>query len=318
MELRHLRYFAAVARHLNYTQASRHLHVAQPAISQAILDLEDELGVKLLSRNKRHVRLTTAGTTFFREAGTILSHADASKRLAQRAARGEVGRIAIAFMGSAASPFLPRIIRAYRQQCPDVELHLQEMTPEQQLDALESSAIDVGFSRPLGVETRVWLEDELIYTDRLALALPKEHRLAARGLVNLRDVAGENFVQFHRRGSLYLFDACVALCKQAGFAPHIVHETNLMATVLTLVESGVGVSLVPACVRYLHPQGCRLHAVTPASPKIELRMVWRREADSPALAGFRDLILRHRSGIQKQMDPRAISFPTPGNRSVSS
>jgi DNA-binding transcriptional LysR family regulator len=315
MELRHLRYFAAVARHLNYTQASRHLHVTQPAISETILDLEAELGVKLFSRNKRSVQLTAAGTVFFREAGAILSRADASTRLAQRAARGEVGRVAIAFLGSAAGPFLPRVIRAYRQQYPHVELQLREMTPEQQLEALASNAIDVGFSRPLGAETRDWLDGQLIYTDRLVLALPKEHRLAAWTQANLRDVAGEQFVQFHRRGSPYLFDACMALCKRAGFIPRIVNETDLMATVLTLVGAGVGLSLVPACVRHLHPQECRLCAVAPTSSKIELRMVWRRDAHSPALATFRETILRHRPDIQEQMEPRTriISKPGAGN-----
>src|SRR5438046_1266520 len=103
MELRHLRYFAAVAQHLNYTQAARHLHVAQPAISQTILDLEDELGVKLLLRNKRRVRLSVAGTVFLRKISEILRRADEAKRMAQRAARGEIGRVAIGFMVSAAS-----------------------------------------------------------------------------------------------------------------------------------------------------------------------------------------------------------------------
>jgi DNA-binding transcriptional LysR family regulator len=308
MELRHLRCFAAVAEHLNYTQASRHLHVAQPAISRTILDLEAELGVKLFSRNKRHVELTAAGTVFSREAGAILAQVELAKWQAQRAARGETGRIAIAFMGSAAAPFLPQIIRAYRHQYPDVELHLREMTPEQQLEAFEAGTVDVGFSRPLGAEHDDWLAGELIYTDRLVLALPREHRLAGRRKVNLREAAGEPFVQFHRRGSPYLFDACVGLCNRAGFTPRIVSETNLMATVLTLVASGTGVSLVPACVRYLHNQACRLFTVTPASPKVEVRMIWRRGVSSPALVAFQKIILCHRAAIQKQMEPRSLSF----------
>ncbi|SRR6266542_792209 len=164
MELRHFRYFAAVAQHLNYTRASRHLHVAQPAISQTILDLEDELGVKLLWRTKRSVQLTAAGTAFLREITQILGQADQAKRAALRAARGETGRVAIGFMGSAAGPFLPRVIRAYRQRYPEVELALWEMTPEQQLPALESGGIDVGFSRPFPKETRDWLDGTLIYT----------------------------------------------------------------------------------------------------------------------------------------------------------
>jgi DNA-binding transcriptional LysR family regulator len=302
VELRHLRYFVTVAELLNFTKASQRLRVAQPALSRQIRDLEDELGVKLLSRTKRSVQLTAAGAVFLREVSDILRHADEAKRLAQRAARGEIGRVAIGFMGSAAGPFLPRVIRAYLQRNRAVELHLVEMTPEQQLPALESGAIDIGFSRPFPKETRDWLDSELIYTDRLVLALPRDHPLAARPQVNLRDVADESFVQFHRRGAPNLFDSCVALCRRARFTPRIVYEANLMATALTLVESGLGASLVPACVRYLHHQECRLRPVRPASPRIELRMAWRRDSDSPAIAAFREVVLRHRTDIQGQME----------------
>src|SRR5262245_25707008 len=127
MELRHLRYFAAVASLLSYTQASRRLRVAQPAISQTILDLEDELGVKLLWRTRRTVQLTAAGTAFLAEADEILQRADAAARTAQRAGRGEIGRIEVAFLSPAAEPFLPRVIRTYLQCYPEVELHLNEM-----------------------------------------------------------------------------------------------------------------------------------------------------------------------------------------------
>lgn len=302
MELRHLRYFAAVAEHLSYTEASRRLHVAQPAISQTILDLEGELGVKLLLRTRRSVQLTSAGAAFLREGAEILRRADEAKRMAQRAARGEIGRVTVGFMVSAASPFLPRVIRAYRQRYPDVELGLSEMAPEEQLSALRSGGIDVGFSSPFPKETSEWLEGKSLYTEQLLLALPKEHRLAGRKRVSLRDLAGENFVQFHRSGAPNLFDACVALCARAGFTPRIVYEANLMAAVLTLVESGLGASLVPANVRYLYHEECLLRPVTPASPKFELRMVWRRDSTSPALAAFREIVLHLRADIQKQME----------------
>src|SRR5687767_2769744 len=192
MELRHYRYFAAVAQNLSYTEASRRLHVTQPAISKTILDLEDELGVKLLSRTKRSVQLTAAGTAFLRETNDILRRADESRRMAQRAAHGEIGRVTIGFIGPAAGPFLPRVIRAYLLRYPDVDLDLREMSPEEQLRALQSGGIDVGFTPPFPAETRDWLHGELIYTDRLVLALPKEHRLAGRARVTLGDVAGEN------------------------------------------------------------------------------------------------------------------------------
>src|SRR5258707_10584675 len=149
MELRHFRYFAAVAQHLNYSEASRRLHVAQPAISQTILDLEEELGVKLLLRTKRSVQLTAAGTAFLHEAGEILRRATEARRLAQRAARGEVGSLGIGFFGTASAPIMPMLVRAFRGKFPDVELRLYELNPDQQLAAFGEGRIDLGFSRAL-------------------------------------------------------------------------------------------------------------------------------------------------------------------------
>src|SRR6201997_4779392 len=143
MELRHLRYFAGVAQYLNYSEASRRLHIAQPAISQTILDLEDELGVKLLLRTKRAVQLTAAGTTFLREGEEILRRASDAQRLAQRAARGEVGSLAIGFFGTAAAPILPGLVKAFRKKFPDVELRLFEMNPDQQLAAFDEGRLDL-------------------------------------------------------------------------------------------------------------------------------------------------------------------------------
>src|ERR1700751_5030025 len=154
MELRHLRYFVGVAQYLNYTEASRRLHVAQPAISQTILDLEDELEVKLLLRTKRAVQLTAAGTAFLREAREILRRADEAQHLAHRAARGEVGTLGIGFFGTASAPILPALVQAYRRKFPDVELHLFEMNPDQQLAAFDKGRIDLGFTRTLPPDRR--------------------------------------------------------------------------------------------------------------------------------------------------------------------
>src|SRR6266446_5115022 len=135
MELRHFRYFAAVARYLNYSEASRRLHVAQPAISQTILDLEEEIGVKLFLRNKRNVQLTAAGATLLAEAENILKRTDEAKRAAQRAARGEVGILRIGFIAPATAPILPPLVQTYRSRHPEVELQLHHMNPDVQLAA---------------------------------------------------------------------------------------------------------------------------------------------------------------------------------------
>src|SRR5580658_5420999 len=201
MELRHLRYFAAVAQYLNYSETSRRLHVAQPAISQTILDLEDELGVKLLLRTKRSVQLTAAGTAFLREAEEILRRAHEAPQIAQRAARGEVGHLGIGFFGTAFAPILPALVQAYRRKFPIVELRLFELNPDQQLAAFDEGRIDLGFTRKLPSDRRAELEEEVVYTDQLAIALPAAHALAKDKVIRLKSLASEAFVQFHRNGA---------------------------------------------------------------------------------------------------------------------
>src|SRR5260370_23005808 len=186
MELRHLRYFVGVAHHLTYSEACRRLHVAQPAISQTTLDLEEELGVKLLLRTKRTVQLTAAGSVFLREAEQILNHAKEAGQIARRAARGETGSLGIGFFGTASGPFLPSLVQSYRQKFPDVQLQLYEMTPDQQLAAFDDGRIDLGFSRKIPPDRRAEFEEENVYTDELGVALCRIHRLAGQKVVRLK------------------------------------------------------------------------------------------------------------------------------------
>src|SRR4029077_13701471 len=178
MELRHLRYFIAVASHLNFSEASRRLHIAQPAISQTILDLEDELGVKLLLRTGRGVELTAAGNAFFAEAQGVMHRADGARRAAQRASKGEIGCLRIGFLPCAAGPFLPALIKSYRKNYPNVDVQLRDMNTEQQLKAFEDRTIDIGFARPFPKERAKEFCTEVVYQDRLELVLPAGHALA--------------------------------------------------------------------------------------------------------------------------------------------
>jgi DNA-binding transcriptional LysR family regulator len=190
MELRHLRYFSAVAEYLNYSEASRRLHVAQAAISQTIVDLEEELEARLLSRTKRKVQLTAAGAIFLKEAEEILRRADQAKRLVRRGACGEVGTLSIGFLGPATSQFLPALIQEYRSKYPDVELRLQHLNPDQQLAAFDEGSIDVGLSRSLPPERRTSFNETTIYTDYLMVALPGAHPLAKERAIKLKKLGG--------------------------------------------------------------------------------------------------------------------------------
>ncbi|MDR3456258.1 MAG: LysR family transcriptional regulator [Verrucomicrobiae bacterium] len=302
MELRHLKYFVTVAERHNFTRAAEELHVAQPAISQQIKSLEDELGVSLLHRTKRSVKLTAAGHAFFSEAGEILAHAELSKQIARRAARGETGSLAIGCVGASASGFLPELIRSYRQRFPAVRVHLLELTPEQQLQAFARGKIDVGFTRPLVASDAKNFTQERIYRDRLMLAVPETHALARAGHVRLEKFAGEDFVMFKRSEAPKLADAMMQLCARAGFTPQVVSEPPMIQTVLLAVAAGIGVAIVPGCVRSFRQPGVTILPVRPASPFIDLVLTRPNGEPSPTVAAWLELVRERLPAIRRQME----------------
>jgi DNA-binding transcriptional LysR family regulator len=312
MELRHLRYFTAVAEHLSFSEASRRIHIAQPAISRTILDLEEELGVHLLVRDRRTVRLTAAGEIFRREALETLRQNEAAVRLTKRASVGEVGQLRIGFYGSAVAAFLPALVREYHRRFPDVELTLLELTNTQQLEAFDQGQLDVGFSRPLPAERSREFHEELVYTDYLYLALPSGHpltrNLTGDRTIHIKRLSAERFVLLQRQGAPELYDEKLAFCRRVGnFSPQVVNEPDRTSTVLLLVESGIGVSIVAGCVRHLVRAGgpvvfCRLQ---PASAPVELRLSWRRgPPSSPTVEAFRELVQSRREAIRALMEAR--------------
>ncbi len=301
MELRHLRYFGAVAQYLSYSEASRRLNVAQPAISQTILDLEEEIGAKLFLRSNRKVELTAAGSALLTEAESILKRSDEAKRMAQRAARGEVGILRIGFIAPATAPILPPLVQTYRSRHPEVELQLHHMNPDVQLAAFAESTLDLGLSRPLPPELRLRFEEEMIYTDYLGAVLPPTHPLAKKERIQLEKLASEPFVLFHRVGAPGLFDEAVAMCCRAGFSPQVRHEPDLMTTVFVMVESGLGVSLVPGCERSLDQQNIIRRPLTVKSKPLCLCAIWPRGSQSPTREAFLDILRAQKPAIRKQI-----------------
>ncbi len=302
MELRHLRYFIAVASNLNFSEASRRLHVAQPAISQSILDLENELGVKLLSRNSRSVELTAAGNAFFAEAQGVMLRADGARMAAQRASRGELGCLRIGFLPCAAGPFIPALVRSYRKEFPNVEVQLHDMNTERQLKAFEDGEIDIGFSRPFPRERSKEFATEVVYEDRLEIVLPSGHALAKKSVVDLKDVSGETFVEYYRRGAPALFSEVISVCRKAGFSPKVVLEFKEMSSVILAVESGLGVSLMLGFVRGLLSRESVVRQIKPASSKIPLCAIWPAGPQEPVLESFLETLRTRKPTIRRKME----------------
>ena len=253
MELRHLRYFAAVASELHFGRAALRLHIVQPALSKQIAALERELGVQLLERSKRRVSLTEAGHPFLEEVTDILSRVDRAARIAQLAAQGQLGRLTIGFIGPAVESVLPEILLEFRTRFPGVNLTLEEMTSADQVRALHDGTIDVALVRlPLddrGIELREILAEPII------AALPKTHPLASKRTLEMGSLADESFVAIPRDREPGLRDLCVAACRQAGFNPTIAQEALNIHVLLGLVAGGLGVALVPSSVQNLNRTG---------------------------------------------------------------
>ena len=297
MDLRHIRYFTSVVQWNGYREAARQRHVAQPALSQAVVELEEELGLKLFLREKRRARLTPEGEIFYRDAVRILQQVDLAIESARRAARGEIGVLRIGFLGSATASFLPCLIRLYRQRYPGVKLVLDELTPVQQDDAFARGELDLGFTRPLSKEQATLLASRTIYKEPLLVAMPE--RIAPRRLsLKLKTLEQVPLVLFHRRGAPGLFDSITTLCRDAGFIPRVEHEPNLMQTVLSLVASEAGATIVPACVRNLRADGVAFRRITPDHVRIELIAAWPKNSPSVVLQSFLDLLQSEAANIR--------------------
>jgi len=236
VELRHLRYFVAVAEELHFGRAAARLNMAQPPLSQQVLQLEAELGVQLLRRSRRHVELTDAGHTFLEDARRILADVDRAVDHARRAHLGAIGDLSVGFVSAAANHVLPALLVAYRQAFPKVRLHLREMTHSQQEGALIAAELDVGIFRPPVGDAaltcqRLWVEPSVV-------VLPAAHPLACRHALHLGDLVDEAFVLAPLRwGSAAA--GFLAACQAAGFNPHVVQEATELQTVLGLVASSL-------------------------------------------------------------------------------
>jgi DNA-binding transcriptional LysR family regulator len=285
IELRHLRYFVAVAEELHFGRAALRLHLAQPPLSQQIRQLERNLGHALFLRTSRSVALTSAGQELLERARRTLARVEDDLAAVRRVGRGEVGALTIAFTGSAIlSDPLPGAIRAYRRRYPEVDLRLRELGTMLQIEALRDGSIDLGFLRDPGPFDGLVIEE--LSREPYVAVLPSRHSLAKMRTVAVKKLNGEPFI-FHRRGIGPLaFDRTMAVCRQAGFLPEIVQEAPQWPTVIRLVESGLGVSIAPRCVSKLETMGVCFRPINVKGAFTEVSLGHRDEPLSPTAAEF--------------------------------
>lgn len=301
MELRHLRYFVAVAEERHFSRAAQRLHVSQPPLSQQILALEAELGVTLFTRGRGGVQRTAAGDTLLPLARGILDAVEHAITQTRQAGRGEAGRLRIGFAGS--MPFtdvMPRLLRDYRAAWPQVTLDLREQPSQAQIDDLLANRLDLGFLRTTPSMADPRLSTLVVQREALLAAVHVDHPLAALPVLQLADLREQPFVLYSASLGSGLREQTLALCAQAGFTPRIAQEVHEMPTLIGLISAGLGVGIVAASMQraqlpFVAYRPLRERATT------EVLLAWRRDDPQPPLRNFISLATTQR--------PQAASAP---------
>ena len=292
MELRHLRYFVAVAEEGHVTRAAERLGMQQPPLSQQIQALERALAVQLVRRKPRGVELTDAGRTLLDDARAILAHVDHAFATTRRTARGEQGRIAIGFTSSAPfHPFVPRVIRAFREAYPLVALTLDESGTTELIEDLRSERVDAAFIRtpvadPMGIAINPLLEEAML------VALPATHGLAADATeLPLAALAAETFIVYRRPSGPGLYDAIFGACHAAGFSPIVGQEAPRIVSTLNLVAAGLGIAIVPASLARMQMDGVIYRPLrSGGQPRAPLLLATRRGDTGAVVRRFLDVV----------------------------
>jgi len=321
VEYRHLRFFIAVAEELSFTRAAARLRVAQPHLSREIRQLERELEVALFVRDRRQVVLTAGGTAFLQQAYRIIAETAEAVRTAQRADRGETGRLRIGFSSSAGFGLLPDTVRRFREARPDVELSLTEFNSDEQPDLLRGAMLDASLLY-LPARSEEGIVAETLMLDPLLAALPEGHPLTERAELPLEALADEPWVFFPRAVASRLHHEIVRACETAGFAPRVVQEARKLATIYSLVASGIGVALVPITLARLRLPRAVCRPLAGPAPHVPLGLMWRRGDANPALVPFLEIVRgeAHRVlagggwGLGAGPEMRAAAFPAASDR----
>ena len=288
MELRHLKYFVAVAEELHFGRAAKKLNIAQPPLSQQIMNLEEELGIKLFDRSRRKIQMTAAGSHFFKEAKQVLLQVEQAAETARRIYGGKAGYLVVGFVGSVIHTFLPEGLRLFRERFPEVELELHEINTAEQIMSLHAKRIDVGFLYT-GAQDSVLASKTLTLAPLLAV-LHNSHPLSGHKSVHIRQLAHEPFIANTRSSEPVVRDAFISLCHSAGFSPRIAQEAGQVQTVLGLVAAGMGACLLPDFIKNIRRPGVQYIPLSGSPPEVKLSVVWRSDNTSILVKSFVNVI----------------------------
>lgn len=286
MDMRQLRYFIAVAENLNFTEAAKQMFVAQSAVSQQIADLEKKMGVKLFIRNKRSVKLTSAGVVLLREATSLVKRSEEVIEKTRQAELGIIGSLKIGFLGYTERNFLPYLIRQFRKSYPKIDLDLDQFNHGLLIEALNSGELDVGFTLSFGLDNIGGLERKKISTEPISVVMHCEHPLSNKERISIGELAQERFIVVNREESPQGLNKTLLMCANYGFFPNIVAEPRLIPTVLLLVAAGIGIAILPRSLRHHSISSLRFVDIEGQNNEDELVVAWKKANMNPSIPLF--------------------------------
>lgn len=292
IELRHLRYFRAVAEELSFSRASERLHIAQPPLSQQVKQLESELGVLLIDRDNRPLRLTDAGQYLLEKTQELFASINTTIGEVRGIGLGLTGRISIGFAGSTMYNLLPDIVNTYRDQYPMVELVFKEMLAAEIHAAIETHKIDIGFSRP-GIEVFDNIEQVLLVKEPLVVAIPERHPFSKNGCLDIEKLDGEAVILYPQHPRPSLTDLIIETLHAKHVRIRIVQEVTNLQTALGMVAARVGITFVPASVGEHERAGIQFLPLNPQVLFSPLTAVWRRNNKSASLHNFLNIMQQY-------------------------
>lgn len=284
MELRHLRYFVAVAEELHFGRAAKRLHIAQPPLSQQIRQLEETLGYPLFVRTSRSVRLTPAGKVYWQRTLRLLRAMEQDVEEMQRVAKGQLGSLHMGFVGSAMLTKLASTLRAYQETHPEVELHLNEFFSSRIVEGLENGSLDIGILRDSDPSEFVHFEP--LYAEPFVAVLSRHHALAKRKRILPSALRFDPFVFYPRDASTRAFEKPLSICESFGFRPKITQTATHWLTITRLVGTGMGVTIAPASIRQIAPPECVCISLYGTSIGSQVEIGWRKGEDRPMISQF--------------------------------
>ncbi|SDD88372.1 transcriptional regulator, LysR family [Pricia antarctica] len=288
LELRHFSYFLAVAEELHFRKAAERLYISQPGLSRQIKQMEDILGVKLFIRDKRKVSLTAAGTYLKKEVDYIINHLEFTLKQTKLVQTGSLGEVRIGFLGSAMQSILPDLLIKANVQLPQIQFSLKELANSAQVEALEKDQLDLGFVRLSRVPENLQLKP--VFTDTFSLVLPKEHVLNHMNFTGIEQVSTEHFILFSSDYSSQYYDKIMSICEDKGFTPVVTHRSVHALTIFKLVESGLGVAIIPTSLQKGFRMGVKFLEIPNISQRAVLYALWKKDNRNPALPPILDLL----------------------------